>query len=704
MTLFSYIYIISNRNLIKNNGGYIFMNKLLVFFIAFASYLSMGVELNATGKRSTLQAKKSKAAKKTAFECQTCGQGPFSSKAALNRHLCDELLDAHQEASEEHEVALRDEKNESSDEELDAVPTHGIMTFEPSGYKLAKKPADRATKKFVCTHPDCSQLEFAKKSTYDDHILKNHLICPVCDCTIKGPLTAQALLRKLARHLVDDCKKKAIYVCNQQKHGEECLFISLYKDRAEEHAISHSNVLGRAIDVRKEFCTSHLNYDANDEESVQDHTTTKHERKIKAVSKNKKEAKFSCPLSGCEKGLSSQAQLDQHIIADHYCCPNCDFGIEKSTASYDSLKELADHILNAPRHTRRDLYLCNEVCSDGSECLYINLKSQGMLKHAAYHHHSKKDIEVYHLRKKERKDFYCPYKDFCEEAANGKDFKKSSAFKEHIAFKHIDCPFGDSIELCPVWDEERNKIADDFYNQASVERLSDDKKAILINQELYQALALHVKNCHSEEIAQICKKCTNFITIFKNGLNKHKCAQIRNRAKVIRSIRPFASPAMQGEPVEQDFEASEERALEFCDEKVFVKDDELSGDAAEQVSSDYEMPVWCWLTQWTVEKQSDVNLKLQSKCCFEALKSDAELVKHFQSKHRVCFDCIKNKALFATTQDLLAHQQNAHSGEPIKRSKCPVYKDKKVCVYCSQLCKYESEKELKQHVRAEHRK
>lgn len=679
------------------------MNKLLVFFIVFASYLSMGVELNGTGKRSTLQVTKSKADKKSAFECQTCGQGPFASKAALNRHLCDEMIDVAQEAFEEQEVAPRDEKNESSDEELGAVPVLGITAFEPSGYKLAKKPADKATKKFVCTHPDCSQLEFAKKSTYDDHILREHLICPVCDCTITGPFTAQALLRKLARHLVDDCNKKAIYVCNQKKNGEECLFISLYKNKAEEHAISHAKALGRALDVTKEFCISHLNYDANDEESVQGRTITKHERKMQAVSNNKKEAKFPCPIGECEKGFNSKDQLDQHIIADHFCCPNCDFGIEKSTASYDCLKELADHILNAPRHTRRDLYLCNEVCSDGSECLYINLKSQGMSKHAAYHH-SKKDIAVYHLRKKERKDFYCPYKEFCEEAARDKDFKKSSAFKEHIAFKHIDCPFGDSIELCPVWDEERNKVADDFYNQASVERLSDDKKALLINQELYQALALHVKNCHTEEIVQICKKCNNFITIFKNGLNKHKCAQIRNRAKVIRSIRPFASPAMQAELVEQDFEHSEERDFEYCEEKTLVEHGEMSGDAAEQVSSDYEIPVWCWLTQWTVEKKSDVNLKLQSKGCFEALKNDAELAKHFQSKHRICFDCIKNKALFATTQDLLVHQQNAHSGEPIKRSKCPVYKDKKVCVYCSKLCKYESEKELKQHARAEHQK
>lgn len=736
------------------------MKKLLLFILISLSLVSE-YSLYGAGKR-TRQSKPRKA-KKAALYCSVCNSGPFDDVDLLHEHSCNQVNLTEQDSME---IA-----NESATLHT-AEEFYSDATVCSSGQGLAKKPCDKSTKKYICTHPNCQNISYAKKSNYDDHILRHHHICPVCDATVIGNLTGQALLRKLARHLVDDCKKKAVYVCNQYKHGKECLFISLYKTTAEEHARSHSRILNKIIDVEEEYCISSVSQSQSNVRSrdviekcpivsctknirkgriddhlikvhsacpwceidatfeslsdLVDHLKTahvdqahevhfcqkctsfvalnecefkKHEKICKGIVREKKslentkavpvtkKGSMDCPIDMCDSSFRSQAQKDQHIISIHYACPNCDYSLNESEVSRQKLIELANHIVNTPGHTKRDVYVCNQP-----DCLRIDLKWREASKHAGQRHKKQGLDPECHFQKQL---MICPFKDFCFDAQISKDFHKQTALMKHISLHHIECPYGETFNNCSSWEPIRNQIVELYRTQGSL----DDKEKMQLNKDLFRNLEKHIKQEHPDKLIRLCSSCENFIAIFESDFKKHSCSGNKKNMKKSQIIQSSKGIAL--------LSSCEEQA---CTEESFVSPLVLPAEAEQSaivlddpVSDDYEQSVFCWLKSRTAtfdEQAGKINLG--TKGCWEQYHTRKDFEYHVKNSHLSCFTCFQKNCLFKSVEDLLQHQSEEHSGEVTLRSKCPVYQDKKVCIYCCKKYQYTSKEALRNHKTQQH--
>jgi|GEM_PF-6089090 len=108
----------------------------------------------------------------------------------------------------------------------------------------------------------------------------------------------------------------------------------------------------------------------------------------------------------------------------------------------------------------------------------------------------------------------------------------------------------------------------------------------------------------------------------------------------------------------------------------------------------------CWLENCDIAPKKFESIKAwraRKHCCAE-LKSQEAVIGHFQIKHKICFECMENKAFFPSLEELIEHENSSHSQEVARTSKSSMYGEKAVCLLCiTKHCQYETSEELELH-------
>ncbi len=188
-----------------------------------------------------------------------------------------------------------------------------------------EKPNSKAiSRKWSCNEEGCDGELYATKGKYEAHLLSVHYICPICKLSFPGVSRDQEVLKQLAQHIVNDCRKKVVYVCNQDlKKRGKCIFITLLKDRAEQHASSHLKNTGNPIDI-EEY----------------------------AIRLGECNESVACPIESCGKKIV-KLRFNNHKLTKHKICPWCE-----DLSEYRSIEEIEVHCQK--NHNEKNLYVCQK--------------------------------------------------------------------------------------------------------------------------------------------------------------------------------------------------------------------------------------------------------------------------------------------------------------------------------------------------------
>lgn len=345
------------------------MSKNFIFLMMAIIQFCYSDELFAMKRRSDDSRQK---VKKKLFSCPDCNEGPFVSKKMLNEHFCEGNLSS----------------SDENDDQLECVEFDQIKQLRSKAI----------SGKWNCNEADCDGKSYATKGKYEAHLLQEHSICPICKFSIPDASKSQDKLKQLAEHIVHDCGKNVVYVCNQNsKKSEKCTFITLLKDRAQKHAQGHFKKSGVSIDLEEYAIRSKK--DENTSDSV------------------------ICPVESCGKKIT-KLRFKNHILTQHKLCPWC-----KDLQEYQSFEEIEVHYQK--NHQKKNLYACQKCKS------FLSLDKTKFLGHQTVCNGPKVIKLKLQVSKKvsaTKGKFKCCVQD-CDQAYADKGRKD-----QHIVSQHHMCP------------------------------------------------------------------------------------------------------------------------------------------------------------------------------------------------------------------------------------------------------------------------
>lgn len=577
-----------------------------------------------------------------------------------------------------------------------------LLEAVKKGKKARKSSCKKIKKSYSCNL--CEHAPFTSQTPYNEHVLNRHGRCCDCDYAIaENKQGDYQSVYKLARHLAKKHARNAVYFLRMIGGGKPS--IMLRTGRAIACATSHSKKGNVFIDER-EFhvhanqelqcseCEKFLDESYYDEHYMRMHimcpwckephpyqtigTLVKHIQEshpdkdffscddcLKFISldqdllilhqqdicfSKKKKHNFRCTRAGCSCSFKKKESADHHMVHVHYQCHVCDnFKINTSNPSRKEVEQLAQHIDQAHG---RIVYLC-----PAANCSCIGIHGNLVSRHAQTHGQQAEVTRYRFTGEQDGEEELCndiqmqpasPSRTMddrfiCNRANCDESFSKKETCLNHIIGVHQGCP------SCGF---------------------------DLTQEEDIGALAHHLSTAHPPKYSTVyvcpAEEC-RFIALDSFRAQRHNSGKHKGKIRVQKYEASISSTDI------------EDLRKNFSPDEIFA------------------VPVWCWLKRWTANASQESSvISLKHRYCNQELVTETEVMEHFQSVHTICFTCLKKNALFKTTQSLLKHIKNAHPDKTQIQAKCPDYMDKKVCVHCCNVLKYESEDLLMAHIHDKH--